>query len=230
MKGIAARKEKTALDILNDDADTLAVSFRASGYALSSLTFAAEATVEEKLSILGGLLSAVTAKLTAAQQAQESAAAAVSEIRTYVKNQTDAQNALTAHITKRKAAFFEKASHRAISVSEEKRENAVIAVLESVEQSLSGNDLSACVSLLGDKTKQTMSDASKCLENTILFLFEAFGEGREMTLFTSGICENRACSKFLRVFGCEIFFAHASNPEKRHDAITRQIEELQQTL
>lgn len=63
MKGIAERKEKTALDILNDDADTLAVSFRSSGYALSSLTFATEATVEENLSILGGLLSAVTAKL-----------------------------------------------------------------------------------------------------------------------------------------------------------------------
>ena len=33
MKGIAERKEKIALDILNDAADTLAVSFRASGYA-----------------------------------------------------------------------------------------------------------------------------------------------------------------------------------------------------
>lgn len=39
MKGIAERKEKIALDILSDAADTLAVSFRASGYALSSLTY-----------------------------------------------------------------------------------------------------------------------------------------------------------------------------------------------
>lgn len=171
----------------------------------------------------------MTAKLTAAFETQEAAAAAVSEIRAFVKNQPDALNALTIHLTEKKNALFEKSSHRAISVSEEKRENAVIAVLEGVARNLTENDLSACVSLLGDKTRQTMESASQCLENTILFLYEAFGEGREMTLFTSGICENRACSRFRRVFGCEIFFAHAVNPGARHDAITRQIEELKQT-
>lgn len=72
-----------------------------------------------------------------------------------------------------------------------------------------------------------MENASKCLETTILFLFEAFGEGREMTIFTSGISENRACSKFLRVFGCEIFFVHAVNSEERRSLFAQQIKELQ---
>ena len=135
--------------------------------------------------------------------------------------------ALTDHIAKKKSALFEKASHRAISVSEEKKENAVLSVLEAVATNLTENDLPACVSLLGDKTRGTMQNASKCLENTILFLYEAFGEGREMTLFTSGICENKACSKFLRVYGCEIFFAHAVNSEERRNLFTQQIKELQ---
>lgn len=195
-------------------------------YNEEAVKLASECSAEERFSITGGLLSAVISDISSKMTAYTAAAEAMKEIRENEIPTDGASEALKELALKKKSALRAKSQLGAVSFENEKEEQAVISVLEQIAENAQEKDLKTAVSRLGEKTKTEMSDASEKLKNALIFTEKAFGGGREMTLFTSGVSENRSASKFLRVYGCDEFFKYAFMNRESQDEIEKQLSAL----
>ena len=192
------------------------------------------ARFDERLSLLGLLLGAVTEELKAVcmdEQILTELAACFKGLRMALMTPgTTEATAVEAQINARRTAM--EAGKRAGSLSSDARHigQRVIKVLEEV--------MSGAVSLRGIiETRRTglktaAVEAGSKLENLFTFCTEAFGEGQEMQILVTELTISTWGSRFISRYGCKSYYAHNQGLllDDRTRDLLAQIDELTMPL
>ncbi len=162
-------------------------------------------SAREKLAVTEILLSVVTEMLSSVMRKESAAEKAVGEIKALLNEcaYTDIKASLKELISEKKKAVDCESDYRVLSDRSVKEQNAVIAVLERIFDEA---DIRTAAAEIAEEIKNEINEASRRLENAVEFLYEAFGDGGEMTLFTSGIAEKQGRGKIFAVIGLQNVF------------------------
>lgn len=197
-------------------------------FTVETVSRAAETTAAERIAIADTLTCAVNHMLSSVIQKEKADEKAVGQIRCLLKDGSDIKTALQALVDEKKAELLARSSYRVISDKRKKEQTAILAVLERIRAELDRSDIKTVVAEIADEIKNELEEASRRLENAVRFVFEAFGDAEEMTIFTAGISENAGSAKFLRLSGSETFFAHTVDATNRQNRIDKMIKDLWQ--
>ncbi len=204
---------------------------------------AKSAKFDERLSLLGLLLDAVTERLRAVGEREQSLTELMGALRdarpALEKPGADADAALTAReqALRRRVKTGKAAS--SLSADAERALHGAIAALEEQRQMLEKEppaDGSGAFALIkadfNQRTKalkQQAEDAGKCLSNVFAFCEEVFSEGQEILILVTELTANPHAARFISRYGCKEYFAH--NKEllfyERQREILREVTELE---
>ena len=195
---------------------------------------AQEARFDERLSLLGLLLGAVTGELKAVcmdEQVLMELAGCFKGLRmALMAPGTTTQTALETQITARRAAMD--AGRRAGSLSADARHigQRVIGVLE---QAMARDaDLRNIIETRRAELKTGAAKAGTRLENLFAFCEEVFGPGQEIQILVTELTISTWGAKFISRYGCRSYYAHNSGLllDQRQQELLQRIDDITMPL
>ena len=204
---------------------------------------ARDARFDERLSLLGLLLDAVTGELRAVcneEQAQTELLSALKAVRLeLVRPGADGAAAMEKQITQRRKALESGKKSGSLSADDAYAQQSTIAALEAGRELLlreaPADGVAAFALLKGDFDKRTKAlkkhadEAGKKLSNMFRFCEDVFSEGQEMVILVTELTISYYGARFISRYGCKEYFAH--NKEllfyERQKEIITELEELE---
>ena len=198
---------------------------------------ARKAKFDEKISLLGLLLSGLTerfAEIETDEKTDTALLAAFKELRgRFADASPDAAFGAVLDAMHEKLAAGKKAGK--LSREEQQVLRRTAAALEQTRQAVAVSD-AAPMTVLRDTAaaqraahKAAAEQASAALENTFAFCEQAFGEGQELLLLVTELTANSHSAHFIARYGSEGYYRHneALLFYERHEAIARELETLE---
>ncbi len=228
-------------DLFNKYRSDYQVDAILAGKAPASIKKRAKAAkFDERLSLLGLILDAVTAELRAAMEQEAVLTDYMAALRQF-KMQTaspraKAEEVLGKLIDGQKKTLVNGKKAGSLSQDQQKKIMKVIALLEEQVSVIRDAEGSAAAFALVKKDfdgrvkamKKQAGDAGKKLSNVFAFCEEVFSEGQEMLILVTELTINAHSARFISRYGCKEYFDH--NKEllfyERQQEIIREIEEL----
>ena len=189
------------------------------------------AKFDERLSLLGLLLDAVTARLRETVETEETLRTLL-ELLKPVKAAPDTAAALETQIAAQRAEMENARKAGSLSREAERSRNRVLAALER-QRKLAETEGFAGVKAdfdgLVSGLKQTAESAGKQLSNLFHFCEEVFQDGQELLILVTELTVSYYGARFISRYGCPEYFAH--NKEllfyERQQEIITQLEEME---
>lgn len=208
------------------------------GNASETILFRAEnARFDERLSLLGILLDAVTAKLRAVIEKEEVLSLLQPELKEIHGQMAESRSSAAEEIANHTASLEEKLEkgRRASSLSQTDRTKLMrtAAFLEACRVKLledGGDDESAWELMRSSyedeigKLRGQAENGKKELGNVFDFCEKAFGEGQEILLLVTELTANYYSARFIGHYGCDKYFEHNKELqfyERQQDIIAR---------
>ena len=195
---------------------------------------AGAAKFDEKLSLLGLLLSGLEEKFAAIgsdEQVNDSLLAAAKELR---GGEEPGEAALAALIGRMKESLAAAKQAGQSSRLDQQVQHRAIAALEQAQSMLSSGAelMTALRSLLAGRRealKQSAAHAGEALENTFAFCEKAFGEGQELLILVTELTADRHSAHFIARYGSEGYYRHnkALLVYERQQTILRELDALE---
>ena len=212
---------------------------------------AMSAEFDERLSLLGLILDAVTGKTKEVfleEQLMLTLLSALKEIKTtLVASNLTGADLLDGHISQIMSKIHLGKVSSTLSPDTEYALRGAAAVLEEIKEKLEGENLPVLSKDQGepvgtvafniikgifDEKRQSLKaqakEVSKALSNVFAFAEEVFKEGQEMLILVTELTRNYYCSYYISRYGCKEYFAH--NKEllfyERQKEIIEEIESL----
>ena len=195
---------------------------------------AGAAKFDEKLSLLGLLLSGLEEKFAAIgsdEQVNDSLLAAAKELR---GGEEPGEAALAALIGRMKESLAAAKQAGQSSRLDQQVQHRAIAALEQAQSMLSSGAelMTALRSLLAGRRealKQSAAHAGEALENTFAFCEKAFGEGQELLILVTELTADRHSAHFIARHGSESYYRHnkALLVYERQQTILRELDALE---
>ena len=192
---------------------------------------AREAKFDEKLSLLGLILSGLEEKFAAIEAEEkvgENLLAAAKELR------EGPEDALAKLIGEKKEELAAARQAGKLSRPEQQIRRRTIAALERVqEERKAGRELTEALRglLTGRRTElgKAAAEAGKALENSIAFCEQAFGEGRELLILVTELTADSHSAHFIARYGSEGYYRHnkALLLYERQQTILRELDSLE---
>ncbi len=198
------------------------------------LSRAASAKFDEKLSLLGLLLSGLSERFAAVEteeKVNDRTLAAFKELRERLVEQ-DADSALSALITQRKESLAAEKQAGKLSRADQNVLLRALAVLEQARETLHGHNgepMAALRDLLAVRRTVLAKLAEKtsaALENSFAFCEKAFGEGQELLILVTELTADSHSAHFISRYGSEGYYRHnqALLFYERQQAILRELD------
>ena len=201
------------------------------------------ARFDERLSLLGLLLDAVTGELREVcneEKAQTELLAALKAVRLELARPgADPDAALNKQIAQRQKTLESGRKSGSLPADDQFAQQSVIAALEAeralLTREMPENGTAAFVLLKADFDKRTKAlkkyaeDAGKKLSNMFKFCEDVFEEGQEMVILVTELTISYYGARFISRYGCKEYFAH--NKEllfyERQKEIIAELEDLE---
>ena len=202
----------------------------AGDFADEILTRAREAKFDEKLSLLGLLLSGLEERFAAietGEQVGENLLQAAKELR-------DEPAAFSALIERKKETLSADKQAGKLSRNDQQVQRRTIAALEQLRDTLS--DPEDSMPRLRDLIREQRSavsrraeEAGKALENSFAFCEKAFGEGQELLILVTELTADSHSAHFIARYGSEGYYRHnqALLVYERQETILRELDALE---
>ena len=202
----------------------------AGDFADEILTRAREAKFDEKLSLLGLLLSGLEERFAAietGEQVGENLLQAAKELR-------DEPSAFSALIEQKKETLSADKQAGKLSRNDQQVQRRTIAALEQLRDTLS--DPEDSMPRLRDLIREQRSavsrraeEAGKALENSFAFCEKAFGEGQELLILVTELTADSHSAHFIARYGSEGYYRHnqALLVYERQETILRELDALE---
>ncbi len=198
------------------------------------LSRARDARFDEKLSLLGLLLSGLGERFAAIEtdeQVNEALLAAAKELR----GEDGQEEALTGLIQRKREAMSAAKQAGKLSRREQHVQRRTIAALEQARdaQSVSGGLMIALREQLAarrDGVKKAAAQAGEALENCFSFCERAFGEGQELLILVTELTADSHSAHFIARYGSEGYYRHnkALLVYERQQTILRELDSLEE--
>ena len=195
------------------------------------LARARSARFDEKMSLLGLLLSGLSEKfaaIAADEQVSESLLTAAKELR------GEDENALSALIGKRKESLSADRQAGKSSRAHQFAERRTIAALEQVMETTgsSGDLMSAlrdAITSRRELVRKASTETGEALENTFSFCEQAFGEGQELLILVTELTADSHSAHFIARYGSPGYYRHnrALLVYERQQTILRELDVLE---
>ena len=198
------------------------------------------AKFDERLSLLGLILDAVTAELRAAMEQETVMTDYMAALRQFKVQtagpHTNAQEVLLKLIDSQQKALESGKKAGSLSQDQQKKAMKVIALLQEQVPAVrdAENNNSAFMQVKKDfdnrvkAMKKLAEGAGKKLSNVFEFCEEVFSEGQEMLILVTELTINAHSARFISRYGCKEYFEH--NKEllfyERQREIIRELEHL----
>ncbi len=192
---------------------------------------AREAKFDEKLSLLGLILSGLEEKFAAIEAEEkvgENLLAAAKELR------EGPEDALAALIDEKKEELAAARQAGKLSRPEQQIRRRTIAALEQIqEERKAGRELTEALRglMTGRRTElgRAAAEAGKALENSIAFCERAFGEARELLILMTELTADSHSAHFIARYGSEGYYRHnkALLLYERQQTILRELDSLE---
>ena len=202
----------------------------AGDFADEILTRAREAKFDEKLSLLGLLLSGLEERFAAietGEQVGENLLQAAKELR-------DEPASFSALIERKKETLSADKQAGKLSRNDQQVQRRTIAALEQLRDTLS--DPEDSMPRLRDLIREQRSavsrsaeEAGKALENSFAFCEKAFGEGQELLILVTELTADSHSAHFIARYGSEGYYRHnqALLVYERQETILRELDALE---
>lgn len=181
---------------------------------------AVKAKFDERLSLIGMLLDAVSEELRAAMdsgQIMKDLTAALVEYKGMIsKPDTDQAGQMGALVKMKRDTLAAGKKSGALSRDDQYQMKQLIRILEKEQGLLFGSEKGPEAFLIIKKDyeeqvkelKQSTKDAGKRLSNMFVFCEEVFPEGQEMLIIVTELTINPHTSGFINKYGCKEYFKH----------------------
>ena len=201
---------------------------------------AADARFDERLSLLGLLLSGLEERFTAVENEEklsEELLCCFKELRTAFPEQ-GTQEAMDALISRKKAALAADKLAGRLSREQQTLSRKTVAALEHLRERLSAASTEPMLLLRDDlnaryeETNKDAAKASSALENSFAFCEKALGEGQELLILVTELTADRHSAHFIARYGSEGYYHHneALRFYERQEAILREIDGLVESI
>ena len=201
------------------------------------LTRAANAKFDEKLSLLGLLLSGLSEQFVAIEteeQVTNKLLAAFREVREHITSQ-DVVSAISALITQQKDHLMAEKQAGKLSRADQTVLRKTLAYLEQAQETLRDHDadpMSTLRNILAARrsaVKKQAGETGKALENTFAFCERAFGEGQELLILVTELTADSHSAYFISRYGSDGYYRHnkALLFYERQQAILREIDAME---
>ena len=197
------------------------------------LTRARSARFDEKLSLLGLLLSALEEKFAAIETGEQVNEELLKEARE-LRGEEDAAAVLAARIAEKKEALRADKQAGKLSRTKKLTERRTIAALEEALERAASGELTAALrdtlTELRAQVKNAAADASAALENSFAFCERAFGEGQELLILVTELTADSHSAHFIARYGSEGYYRHSQALQvyERQQTILREIDALEE--
>ena len=194
------------------------------------------ARFDERLSLLGLLLSGLTERFAAVETEEQVTSAlleAFKEVRGLLAEK-DADAAFGAVLEQKQNALTAGKQAGKLSRDEQHKQRKTIAALEQARQAAVGSSdpmptLRDTLAARREAQKALAAETSAALENTFAFCEQAFGEGQELLILVTELTANGRSAHFIARNGSEGYYRHnkALLVYERQEAILRELDELE---
>ena len=202
-----------------------------------------EEQLDERLSLLGLLLDAVTGELHAVcneEKAQTELLAALKAVRLEIARPgSNAEAVMTKQIEQRRKTLESGKKSGSLSADDIYAQQSTVAALEAekgmLQKERPGDGAAAFALLKADFDRRTgalkkhAEEAGKKLSNMFKFCEDVFEEGQEMVILVTELTISYYGSRFISRYGCKEYFAH--NKEllfyERQKEIISELENLE---
>ena len=201
------------------------------------LTRARAAKFDEKLSLMGLLLSGLEEMFTAIETDEKINEALINTAKELRNNEeTDEIEALGRMIQKKREEISSSKQAGKLSRTDQRILRRTIAQLERVGEKLaSGEDLMLVLRSMiteeREKVGRAAVQAGTALENTFAFCERAFGEGQELLILVTELTADRHSAHFIARYGSDGYYRHnkALLVYERQQTILRELDTLEET-
>ena len=201
------------------------------------LTRARAAKFDEKLSLMGLLLSGLEEMFTAIETDEKINEALINTAKELRNNEeTDETEALGKMIQKKREEISSSKQAGKLSRTDQRILRRTIAQLERVGEKLaSGEDLMLVLRSMiteeREKVGRAAVQAGTALENTFAFCERAFGEGQELLILVTELTADRHSAHFIARYGSDGYYRHnkALLVYERQQTILRELDTLEET-
>ena len=201
------------------------------------LTRARAAKFDEKLSLMGLLLSGLEEMFTAIETDEKINEALINTAKELRNNEeTDETEALGRMIQKKREEISSSKQAGKLSRTDQRILRRTIAQLERVGEKLaSGEDLMLVLRSMiteeREKVGRAAVQAGTALENTFAFCERAFGEGQELLILVTELTADRHSAHFIARYGSDGYYRHnkALLVYERQQTILRELDTLEET-
>ena len=194
------------------------------------------ARFDERLSLLGLLLSGLTERFAAVETEEQVTSAlleAFKEVRGLLAEK-DADAAFGAVLEQKQNALTAGKQAGKLSRDEQHKQRKTIAALEQARQAAVGSNdpmptLRDTLAARREAQKALAAETGAALENTFAFCEQAFGEGQELLILVTELTANGRSAHFIARNGSEGYYRHnkALLVYERQEAILRELDELE---
>ena len=201
------------------------------------LTRARAAKFDEKLSLMGLLLSGLEEMFTAIETDEKINEALINTAKELRNNEeTDETEALGRMIQKKREEISSSKQAGKLSRTDQRILRRTIAQLERVGEKLaSGEDLMLVLRSMiteeREKVGRAAVQAGTALENTFAFCERAFSEGQELLILVTELTADRHSAHFIARYGSDGYYRHnkALLVYERQQTILRELDTLEET-
>lgn len=201
------------------------------------LTRARAAKFDEKLSLMGLLLSGLEEMFTAIETDEKINEALINTAKELRNNEeTDETEALGRMIQKKREEISSSKQAGKLSRTDQRILRRTIAQLERVGEKLaSGEDLMLVLRSMiteeREKVGRAAVQAGTALENTFAFCERAFGEEQELLILVTELTADRHSAHFIARYGSDGYYRHnkALLVYERQQTILRELDTLEET-
>ena len=201
---------------------------------------AADARFDERLSLLGLLLSGLGERFAAVEsegKLSEELLQCFKELRAAF-TERGTQKAMDALIDQKKSALAADKLAGRISREQQTLSRKAVAALEALRERLaveSGEPMELLRNNLNARREAIQKDAaaaSSALENSFAFCEKAFGEGQELLILVTELTADHHSAHFIARFGSEGYYRHneALRFYERQETILREIDALTESI
>lgn len=195
---------------------------------------AGQARFDEKLSLLGLLLSGLEEKFAAIENEEAVNKALLESARALRSVEGDEAAALADRIEEEKKSLTAAKQAGKLSRDEQRIRRRSIAQLEGAEERLSQGaallpTLRSLIAAGRDDLAKAAEEAGAALENSFAFCERAFGEGQELLILVTELTAQRRSAHFIARYGSEGYYRHnkALLVYERQQTILRELEDLE---
>ena len=198
------------------------------------LTRAGNARFDEKLSLLGLLLSGLEERFAAVGE-DEKVGESLLETAKELRDAEDPTAALAARIEEKKAALAAARQAGTLSRADQRIRRRVLGDLERLWDSITEPEdaipaFRALVSRQRAALSAEAAAAGEALENSFAFCEKAFGEGQELLILVTELTASSHSAHFIARYGSEGYYRHnrALLVYERQQSILRELDALEE--